>query len=140
MRSLPELIHHKETGKGCLLSKIVRLVVGFYYIYGKKRLREIDRRVRYLSRRLDELKVVDSLPADRERVYFGAWVTVENEAGSSTCWRLVGPDEADPGRGYLSIDAPLARALLGRRVDDEVCVTAPGGEQYWSVLEIRYDG
>ena len=109
------------------------------YIYGKKRLREIDRRVRYLTKRLDELKVVDSLPADRDKVYFGAWVTVEGEDGETATWRLVGPDEFDLTKGYLSIDAPLARALLGKRVDDEISVATPQGRQLWYLLEIRYD-
>lgn len=109
------------------------------YIYGKKRLREIDRRVRYLTKRLDELKVVDGLPEDRSKVYFGAWVTVEDEEGGTATWRLVGPDEFDLGKGYLSIDAPLARALLGKRVDDEVSVATPQGRQLWYLVEIRYD-
>lgn len=109
------------------------------YIYGKKRLREIDRRVRYLTKRLDELKIVDSLPDDRSKVYFGAWVTVEDEEGAAATWRLVGPDEFDLGKGYLSIDAPLARALLGKRVDDEVSVVTPQGRQLWYLVEIRYD-
>lgn len=109
------------------------------YIYGKKQLREIDRRVRYLTKRLDELKVVDRPPEDRSRVYFGAWVTLESEAGEEKTWRLVGPDEFDLNRNLLSIDAPMARALLGKRVDDEVEVAAPEGIRLWYVLEIRYD-
>lgn len=110
------------------------------YIYGKKRLREIDRRVRYLTRRLDELSVVDTLPEDRSRVYFGAWVTVEDEEGDTATWRLVGPDEFDLEKGYLSIDAPMARALLGKRVDDEIRVATPQGQQLWYLVEIRYEG
>ncbi|WP_097459279.1 transcription elongation factor GreB [Mangrovitalea sediminis] len=110
------------------------------YIYGKKRLREIDRRVRYLTRRLDELSVVDTLPEDRSRVYFGAWVTVEDEEGETATWRLVGPDEFDLEKGYLSIDAPMARALLGKRVDDEIRVATPQGQQLWYLVEIRYEG
>lgn len=110
------------------------------YIYGKKQLREIDRRVRYLTRRLDELKVVDRPPEDRSRVFFGAWVSVESEAGEEHTWRLVGPDEFDLDRGFLSVDAPLARALLGKRVDDEVEVAAPEGATLWYITGIRYDG
>ena len=84
------------------------------YIYGKKQLREIDRRVRFLTKRLDELTVVDRLPDDRGKVFFGAWVTIENEGGDESTYRLVGPDEFDLSRGYLSIDSPMARALLGQ--------------------------
>jgi transcription elongation factor GreB len=109
------------------------------YIYGKKQLREIDRRVRFLSKRLDELTVVNRLPEDRGRVFFGAWVTIENDDGSVHTYRLVGPDEFDLSRGYLSIDAPMARALLGKRVDDEVSVRTPEGFRQTVITDIRYD-
>ncbi|TGN38874.1 transcription elongation factor GreB [Marinobacter confluentis] len=109
------------------------------YIYGKKQLREIDRRVRFLSKRLDELTVVDRLPDDRSRVFFGAWVTIENDDGSTHRYRLVGPDEFDLSRGYLSIDAPMARALLGKRVDDEVSVRTPDGFTQTIITDIRYE-
>jgi len=109
------------------------------YIYGKKQLREIDRRVRYLTRRLDELKVVDRPPEDRSRVFFGAWVSVESDSGEEHTWRLVGPDEFDLSRGFLSVDSPLARGLLGKRVDDEVEVAAPEGPRLWYITGIRYD-
>ncbi|MDX1635793.1 MAG: transcription elongation factor GreB [Marinobacter sp.] len=108
------------------------------YIYGKKQLREIDRRVRFLTKRLDELTVVDRLPDDQSRVYFGAWVTVEDEAGKRSTYRLVGPDEFDLSRGLLSVDAPLARALLGKRQDDEVEVRTPEGRQEMVLVDIRY--
>lgn len=108
------------------------------YIYGKKRLREIDRRVRFLSKRLEALQVVYPSPQQEGRVFFGAWVTVEDEAGSSHEWRLVGADELDPAKGYISIDAPVARALLGKRVDDEVIVMTPSGRQLYYLLAIRY--
>lgn len=108
------------------------------YIYGKRRLREIDARVRFLSKRLDELEVVQRTPADTGKIFFGAWVTLENAAGEEQCWRLVGPDEFDLANGKLSIDAPLARALLGRRLDDEIRVHSPSGEQVYYVTEIRY--
>lgn len=108
------------------------------YIYGKKQLREIDRRVRFLTKRLDELTVVDRLPDDQDRIYFGAWVTVENEAGKRSTYRLVGPDEFDLSRGLLSVDAPLARALLGKRLDDDVLVHTPEGRQELVVIDIRY--
>ncbi len=109
------------------------------YIYGKKQLREIDRRVRFLSKRLDELTVVDRLPDDREKIFFGAWVTIENEEGEEHTYRLVGPDEFDLSKGYLSIDAPLARSLLGRRVDDEVSVKTPEGWNHVVITAIHYD-
>ncbi len=108
------------------------------YIYGKKRLREIDRRVRFLSKRLEALQVVYPSPQQEGRVFFGAWVTVEDEAGASHEWRLVGADELDPAKGYISIDAPVARALLGKRVDDEVIVVTPSGRQLYYLLAIRY--
>ncbi len=109
------------------------------YIYGKKQLREIDRRVRFLSQRLDELTVVDRLPEDTTRVFFGAWVTIENDAGESHRYRLVGPDEFDLSRGLLSIDSPMARALLGKRRDDEVGIRAPEGVSEVTITGIHYD-
>ncbi len=109
------------------------------YQYRKKQLGEIDRRVRYLTGRLDRLKVVEAPPTDPTRIYFGAWVTLENDAGESVRYRLVGPDEIDAGLGWISIDAPLARALLGRRVDDEVDVQLPTGVAAFAILEITYD-
>ena len=110
------------------------------YIYGKKQLREIDSRVRFLSKRLDELTVVDRLPPDRSRVFFGAWVTLEDEAGRQRCYRVVGPDEFDSDPAYISIDAPLARALLKKQVDDEVHVRLDGTEQSYWIVDIRYGG
>jgi transcription elongation factor GreB len=108
------------------------------YIYGKRRLREIDRRVRFLSKRLEELQVVDRPPADPSRIYFGCHVTVEDDAGNEHNWRIVGPDEFDLARGWLSIDSPVARALLGKALDDEICVPAPGGEQRYLVVDVSY--
>ena len=110
------------------------------YIYGKKQLREIDRRVRFLTRRLEELQVVDRPPEDRSRVFFGAWVRIESESGEEQQrWHLVGPDEFDLAKRRLSIDSPLARALLGKRVEDEVRVATPEGARYWYILDIAYD-
>ena len=83
------------------------------YIYGKKRLREIDSRVRFLSKRLDDMVVVDRAPDDTSRIFFGAWVELEHEDGTLKCLRIVGPDETDATKGHISIDSPLARALLG---------------------------
>jgi len=109
------------------------------YIYGKKQLREIDRRVRYLRKRLDGLVVVSRPPDDRSRVFFGAWVTIEDDEGHESEVRIVGPDEIEPARRYVSMDSPLARALLGKRRDDEVTVEVPGGRRSYVVVAIRYD-
>lgn len=108
------------------------------YIYGKKQLREIDRRVRFLTKRLDSLKVVDSKPDDLNKVYFGAWVSVENEDGETKRYRLVGPDEFDLSKGYLSIDAPFARKLIGKRLEDEFEWVVDGVEQTLAIVAIEY--
>ncbi len=108
------------------------------YIYRKKELREIDRRIRYLQKRLPDLKVVNALPADLDRVYFGAWVTLEADDGSELICRIVGPDEIDAERNWISMDSPLARALLKRSIDDEVAVQAPTGERTYLIIGIRY--
>ncbi len=108
------------------------------YIYGKRRLREIDSRVRFLNKRLDELEVVDRAPADTSRVRFGAWVTLEDEDGAEQRWRIVGPDEFDVSQGKLSMDSPMARALLGKGLDDEVVVSSPSGERVYYVCGIEY--
>jgi transcription elongation factor GreB len=110
------------------------------YIYGKKQLREIDRRVRFLRKRLEGLVVVSRPPDDRGRVFFGAWVTLEDDAGVATSMRIVGPDEIDPSRRYVSMDSPLARALLGKRLDDEVSLEVPGGHRRYAIVAIRYEG
>ncbi|MFN3162658.1 MAG: transcription elongation factor GreB [Pseudohongiellaceae bacterium] len=109
------------------------------YIYGKRRLREIDRRVRYLSKRLDEVTVVSQPPDDTDRIYFGAYVTLEDEAGDSQRYRLVGPDEIDPQRGFISIDSPMAKALLGKRIDTEIEIETPNGHREYYVLAIDYE-
>ena len=109
------------------------------YIYGKKMLREIDSRVRFLTKRLEKLKVVGERPSDPSRVYFGAWVTLEDEDGEQARYRIVGPDELDLRQGLISIDSPLARALLGKPLDAEVEVSAPGGSRTWYLIEIAYD-
>jgi transcription elongation factor GreB len=108
------------------------------YIYGKRRLREIDSRVRFLNKRLDELKVVDRPPADLNKVYFGATVTLENENGDEFNWRIVGPDEFDLALSKLSIDSPMARALIGKTLDDEVPVQSPSGKQTYLITAIQY--
>jgi len=110
------------------------------YIYGKRRLREIDSRVRFLNKRLDELEVVTRAPDDTSRVFFGAWVSLENEAGEESHWRIVGPDEFDLTAGKLSIDSPMARALMGKGLDDEIVVSSPSGQQTYYVTAIDYAG
>lgn len=109
------------------------------YIYGKKQLREIDRRVRFLAKRLDAMTVVDRVPDDRSRVFFGAWVDLEDDDGNAFRYRIVGPDEIDQAPGYISIDAPLARALLKKQVDDDAVVKTPSGEKTYYVTGIRYE-
>ncbi len=108
------------------------------YIYGKRRLREIDSRVRFLNKRLDELEVVQRPPDNTDKIFFGAWVTLEDEAGEEHRWRIVGPDEFDLGAGKLSMDSPMARSLLGKRMDDEILVRSPSGEQIYYVTGISY--
>ncbi len=108
------------------------------YTYGKKRLREIDRRVRFLRKRLDGMVIVEQPPTDPGRVFFGAWVELEDEAGTAREHRIVGPDEFDMDARYVSMDAPLGRALLGKRLDDEVKVALPGGEQRLVITAVRY--
>ena len=108
------------------------------YIYRKKELREIDRRIRYLQKRLPALKVVSEPPSDPERVFFGAWVTLEDEDGGERVYRIVGPDEFDPDRGWISMDAPMARAMMKKTVDDEVVVTIAGGSTRYYIVAIQY--
>ena len=109
------------------------------YIYGKRRLREIDRRVRFLRERLDGLKIVSETPSDRKRVFFGAWVTIEEASGATRRHRIVGPDEFDREAGYVSMDSPLARALLGKRVGDAVEVRLPSGPIAVTITQIEYE-
>ncbi|GFE57156.1 transcription elongation factor GreB [Geobacter sp. AOG1] len=108
------------------------------YIYGKKRLREIDRRIRFLTKRLDLLTVVTSPPSSTDRVYFGAWVRLEDEAGEERVYRIVGPDESDAAQGWISLDAPMGRALLGKREGDEVMVRRPAGDATFTILDVSY--
>ena len=109
------------------------------YIYGKRRLREIDSRLRFLAKRMDDLTVVTSTPAQREKIFFGAWVEIEQEDGERRELRIVGPDESDPAAGLLSMESPLGRALLGKRAGDEVTVRRPKGELRCEVIAIRYE-
>jgi len=108
------------------------------YTYGKRRLREIDRRVRFLRKRLDGMTVVDQRPSDPRRVFFGAWVSLESEDGGQSCYRIVGPDEFDMAPDYISMDSPLGRALLRKGLDDEVAVELPGGLRTFVIVAIDY--
>ena len=110
------------------------------YTYRKKQLGEIDRRVRYLSKRVPALRVVETAPSDPDAVFFGAWVEVENTAsGECQRYRIVGPDETDARRGFISIDSPLARAMLKKRLDDEFDAQLPGGAARFVIADVRYD-
>ena len=108
------------------------------YIYGKKRLREIDSRVRFLTKRLDHLTVVDQSPSQQDRIFFGAWVTLEDEAGKLQRYRIVGPDEFNLRENKLSMDSPLAKALLGKSLDDEISFQSPSGLKVFIVHAISY--
>jgi len=108
------------------------------YTYGKRRLREIDRRVRFLRQRLEGMVIVEGPPADPGRVFFGAWVLLESAEGEHSRYRIVGPDEFDMAPGYISMDSPLGRALLRKSLDDEVTVEAPGGRRAFVIVAIEY--
>ncbi|MBI2394800.1 MAG: transcription elongation factor GreB [Deltaproteobacteria bacterium] len=108
------------------------------YIYGKKRLREIDRRVRFLSKRLDVVQVVEPSKEQEGKVFFGAWVTIEDEDGHEATYRIVGTDEPDAKLGWISVESPVARALLGKRAGDVVTVRRPKGETEVTVVAIAY--
>ena len=108
------------------------------YIYGKRRLHEIDRRVRFLRKRLDGMVVVDQPPTDPQRIFFGAWVTVEDAKGEERLYRIVGPDEFDMDPNYISLDAPLGRALLGKTLDDDITLQLADGQKTLTITAIRY--
>ena len=108
------------------------------YQYNKKLLREIDRRVRYIRKRLEDMRVVDYSPEQEGRVFFGAWVEIENEDGECKRFRIVGYDEIYGRKDYISIDAPMARALLKKEEGDEISVQTPTGEMTWWVNKIEY--
>ncbi len=109
------------------------------YTYRKKQLGEIDRRVRYLSKRLEALKVIVHAPSDPEAIFFGAWFEIEHaDTGERSCYRIVGPDETDAKLGWISIDSPLARAALKKRLDDEFEAQLPGGLMKFFILRVQY--
>ena len=109
------------------------------YIYGKKHLREIDKRIRYLTKRLDNLEIVDRIPDDQGRVYFGAWVTLVNQKNEESTVRIVGADEFDMTKGWISLHSPMAKALLGKQLDDEVKIDTPSGKDTYEIIDIRYE-
>jgi transcription elongation factor GreB len=109
------------------------------YIYGKRMLREIDRRIRYLTKRLDNLEIVDRKPPDRDKVFFGAWVRLEDEAGEVTDVRIVGADEFDPSRGWISLLSPMAKSLLGKRKGDAALVRRPKGNMEVHIADVSYE-
>ena len=109
------------------------------YIYGKKRLREIDSRLEFLNRRLEEVSIVEPQDRGDGRAYFGAWVRVADESGEESRFQIVGPDEFDVGKGRISMDSPVGRALLGRQQGDEVTVRRPLGEAVFEILEVCYE-
>ncbi len=108
------------------------------YIYGKKELRRIDARIRFLAKRLAELIVVDKIPGDTSKVFFGAWVEIEDTDGNMHRYRIVGPDEFDPGKNFISIDSPMAKALLGKIEGDEVVVGRLNGTAVFVVISVHY--
>jgi transcription elongation factor GreB len=107
------------------------------YIYRKKELREIDRRIRYLQKRLPDLTVVNAV-ADQSQIFFGAWVTLEREDGSEVTYRVVGADEIDPSQGFISLDSPMGKGLLKKRIDDEIALDIGGQHTLFVVIDIRY--
>ena len=108
------------------------------YIYGKKRLREIDRRLEWLTKRLDQLKIVSDVPTEQDKVFFGAWVRLADEDDHEVEYRIVGPDETDTKNRWISMDSPLGRALLRKEIGDEVTVQRPKGEAVFEIISIRY--
>lgn len=108
------------------------------YIYGKKRLREIDSRVRFITKRLDELTIVRDIPNDQNRVFFGAWITLIDDDDKQVTYQIVGPDEFNVSMGKLSIDSPIAKALLKKCVDDDVTIQTPTGEKVFTIESIEY--
>jgi transcription elongation factor GreB len=109
------------------------------YIYRKKQLREIDARIHHLKNRLENIVVVDARPADESRVFFGAWVRVEDGDGNPSEYRIVGPDEFDHAKGLISMDSPMARSLMKKAEGDEVTVKRPRGEAVFTIVEVSYE-
>lgn len=108
------------------------------YQYRKRELAGIDRRVRFLQKRIPDLIAVNETPSDLAKVFFGAYVVLEDEAGEVLSFRIVGPDEIDPDKQYISMDSPMAKQLIGKTLDSEVLVKTPDGDKYWTVVAVRY--
>jgi len=108
------------------------------YIYRKKQLREIDARIHHLKDRLEHIVVVDSKPTNEAQVFFGAWVRLEDEEGNVNTYRIVGPDEFDAARNLISMDAPMARALMKKTEGDEVLVKRPKGDTLITIVAVQY--
>jgi len=108
------------------------------YIYGKRRLRQIDARVRFLTKRLEELQVVDPTSNTATQVFFGAYVRLEDEDGNNLIYRIVGPDEFDPAKGFISMDSPVGKAMLNKSEGDEVAVQRPKGNATFEILAVQY--
>ena len=108
------------------------------YIYGKKRLREIDKRIRYLTKRLDNLEVVDRTPDDTSTIYFGAWVKLEDDQGQVKELRIVGSDEFDPALGWISLESPMAKSLIGKSRDTSIDLVLPDGKSEYYILDVSY--
>ena len=109
------------------------------YIYGKRRLREIDKRIRYLTKRLDNLEIVDRKPDDQSRIFFGAWIKLEDENGDISELRIVGADEFDLNKGWISLASPMAKSLLGKSKGDDVFIKRPKGDVEMYILDVSYE-
>jgi transcription elongation factor GreB len=108
------------------------------YLYRKKQLREMDQRIGYLQKRMPKLRVISNSPPDKQHVFFGAWVTVEDKSGQKIRYRIVGTDELDPAKGHISVDSPMACALLKHAIDDKVRLLTPEGEMHYYITEVYY--
>lgn len=108
------------------------------YQYNKKKLREIDRRIRYLRKTLEDIEVIEYHPQQEGNIYFGAWVNLEDDEGERLEFRIVGAEEIYGQNAYISIDSPMAKSCIGKKIDDEIEVPAPSGNKSWHVLNIRY--
>ena len=109
------------------------------YIYGKRMLREIDKRIRYLTKRLDNLEIVDRKPDNQEKVFFGAWIKLEDEHGEISRLRIVGADEFDMKKGWISLESPMAKSLLGKTKGDDVVVKRPVGDIEMYIMDVSYE-
>jgi transcription elongation factor GreB len=142
-RHLEELAHNLWTEERPKMAKAVQVAAAegdrsenAEYQYSKRKLAEIDRRLRYLGKRLEVLEVVTESPPDDGRVYFSSWVTLEDQSGSTVTYRIVGPDETNAEAGWISVESPLAKALLGREEGDEVEVRRPKGNMTYEILRV----